>query len=219
MDDIFTEGGNDKVLITRILECYRKPPAKPVYDLEPWYENNTWRQTPVDDYEMRLQAYQSLLAGGAGFTYGNKNLWAMSRPRAEDREAWKQALDDPGRLQMQHLHSFLAAYPQDRHPDLEQQFVVASPDSLHQTKRLKHHIAGALSADRRLGFVYSPEGKPFTIDLGALVGVKKSAIWFDPRFGSRLPIVLADSGRVVVTPPAPGRDWLLVIGETDSEAQ
>ena len=203
--------GNDTVLVARTIDGFRRRPVKPFLSLEPWYENNTWRTKPVDDYEMRVQAYQSLMAGAAGFSYGNKYIWPMSRPRASNRDSWKDALDDPGRLQMQHVHAFLNRYPDDRYPDLDHRLVTGSQEQVHKSMRLMKRIAGCYTLQRDKAFIYSPEGRPFEFDRSFLARPKVKATWFDTRLGATTEMDVTDEKNQWATPPRSGTDWLLIV--------
>jgi len=203
--------GDDTVLVSRTFECYRKTPTKPFYSLEPWYENNTWRKTPVNDHEVRIQAYQSLMAGAAGIAYGNKNLWAMSRPRASDRDAWKKALGDPGRSQMKYVRTFLERYPHNKVPDFDHQLVIASDNDCHKSLKLKARIGAAHTEDRTKAFVYSPQGHSFVVNMDFLVGDKTVAAWYDTRSGTMRPADATAAGMSKMIPPSAGTDWLLIV--------
>jgi hypothetical protein len=60
-----------------------------------------------DDYDVRLAAYRALLAGAAGHTYGNNNVWQMWAPGRPPQlgadTPWYEALDHPGAFRMGHL--------------------------------------------------------------------------------------------------------------------
>jgi len=67
------------------------------------------------------------------------------------------------------------------------------------------------------GYVYSPLGVPFTVNLEAFAGAKRlRASWFDPRTGKEKVFgVLPAAGKTLVVPPAQGKgcDWVLVLEE------
>jgi len=46
---------------------------------------------PVDDWEVRLQAYQSVLAGACGHTYGHHDIWPFDSPGLEYAKRWREA--------------------------------------------------------------------------------------------------------------------------------
>jgi hypothetical protein len=68
-----------------------------------------------DDLDVRMTAYRALLAGAAGHTYGNNNIWQMWGPGREPRlgadTPWKEALDHPGAFQMRHLRRLFESRP------------------------------------------------------------------------------------------------------------
>jgi hypothetical protein len=62
-------------------------------------------------------------------------------------------------------------------------------------------------------FVYSAQGKPFTVNMGKISGKEVAAFWYDPRNGEvkdagRFP----NSGQKLFTPPGSGygQDWVLI---------
>jgi hypothetical protein len=87
-------------------------PTKPTLDGEPRYEalivgfynKGADPALRFDDYDVRLAAYRALLAGAAGHTYGNNNVWQMWAPGRPPQlgadTPWYEALDHPGAFQM-----------------------------------------------------------------------------------------------------------------------
>ena len=98
-------------------------PAKPTLDGEPRYEalivdfymrgaNPALR---FDDSDVRMAAYRALLAGAAGHTYGNNNIWQMWAPGREPvlgaDTPWSEAIDHPGAFQMGHVRRLFESRP------------------------------------------------------------------------------------------------------------
>mgnify|MGYP002261881772 CR=1 FL=1 len=56
-----------------------------------------------------------LLAGAAGHTYGNNNIWQMWAPGRDPiigaNTPWNQAIDHPGAFQAGHLHRIFESRP------------------------------------------------------------------------------------------------------------
>ena len=87
-------------------------PKKPTLDAEARYEalavdfyvRSANPAVKFDDLDVRMTAYRALLAGAAGHTYGNNNVWQMWGPGREPRigadTPWNEALDHPGAFQM-----------------------------------------------------------------------------------------------------------------------
>jgi hypothetical protein len=196
-------------------------PPKPTLDGEPLYEaiivdfymegaNPALR---FDATDARMVAYRSLLAGAAGHTYGNNNIWQMWAPGREPvlgaDTPWYEALDHPGAFQMGHLRRLFESRPWTRLvPD--QGFV------LSENPAGAAFIRAAVASDGSFAFVYSPEGAPFVVDQGHLGKRELTYWWFDPRYGRAYPLHTGTGTAMqAFTPPSsgPGRDWLLVIDD------
>jgi hypothetical protein len=64
--------------------------------------------------------------------------------------------------------------------------------------------------------VYTPSGRPFSVDLEKLSGGEVKAWWFNPRTGSAEAIgTFPGEGQREFEPPAPGEmlDWVLVLDD------
>ena len=196
-------------------------PAKPTLDGEPRYE-----AIPIDFYmngvnpalrfdaaDVRTAAYRPLLAGAAGHTYGNNNVWQMWSPEHESviwaDTPWHEALDHPGAFQMGHLRRLFESRPWEKLvPD--QGFVVS------QNAPGPAFIRAAVASDHSFAFVHSPQGVPFVVDQQRLGAPELTYWWFDPRYGRAYEIHTGTgSGTQAFTPPSsgPGRDWVLVIDD------
>ena len=91
--------------------------------------------------------------------------------------SWRDALDDPGASQMQHTRALFEKFPFHKlRPNSG--FVVDGPQSGGAKVR------GILANDGTFGFVYTPRGEPFTVNMGLFSGVRVKTSWFDPRDGS-----------------------------------
>ncbi len=192
---------------------YHKQPAKPVVNLEPWYEQVNWKEPPVNAWEMRLQAYQSLFAGACGFTYGHTFIWALD---SETQWGWKWRvyLEAPGRTQMRHVRTLLETQSlTNRVPDLP--IIVASAGAAHQSEAIRTRIAATGATEGSYAWIYTPRGTWFSLDLGKLKGDRIGARWFDPRTGEYRPAgTYSAQGAHRFNPPGPAgddRDWVLIL--------
>src|SRR5690606_16902489 len=145
-------------------------PARPTLDGEPRYES-----IPVgfyfrdadpldrfDAFDVRRAAYWSLLAGAAGHTYGNNNVWQMWAPGREPvihaDTPWWEALDHPGAFQMGHVRRLFESRPFERlRPD--QALIVDGPTAGGA------RVRAARAEDGSFAFIYSAMGRPFALDL------------------------------------------------------
>ena len=196
-------------------------PAKPTIDGEPRYEAlvvefyNVGNDPALrfDDYDVRLAAYRPLLAGAAGHTYGNNNVWQMWKPGREPQigadTPWDEALDHPGAFQMGHLRRLLESRPWEK---LEPaQDLVVGPNLPGAG-----FVRAALASDRSFALVHTPRGEPVAVDQGRLGAVDVTSWWFDPRYGRAYPIHTGVGTAVqFFTPPSSGRgcDWVLVLDD------
>ena len=196
-------------------------PPKPSLDGEPRYEALTVDfymrganpAVRFDDSDVRMAAYRALLAGAAGHTYGNNNIWQMWSPGREPvlgaDTPWSEAIDHPGAFQMGHLRRLFESRPWETLvPD--QAFLVGpNPPGAG-------FVRAAVAKDRSFAFVYSPRGESVSVDQSRLGARDLTAWWFDPRYGRAYAIHTGvGTGIQVYTPPSSGRgcDWVLVLDD------
>ncbi|HVX65471.1 MAG TPA: glycoside hydrolase family 140 protein [Bryobacteraceae bacterium] len=199
----------------KIASDYTRTPAKPVLDGEPLYEDHPLAFRAKDlgysfDAHVRNYAYADTFSGACGHTYGNHAVWQMYAPGRKPVNGplmyWHQALRRPGAAQMQYVRALLESRPYlSRVPD---QSIVA--DALEGAD----HITST-RGDGYL-FVYSPQGRPFTVQPGKIPGQRLRGWWYNPRSGSAQDIGEFD-GREAhrFTPPSEGfgSDWVLVLDD------
>jgi hypothetical protein len=195
-----------------IASDYAKSPTKPTLIGECRYEDTTlgnggW----TDDSSIRRRAYQSLFAGGFGFTYGQTDIQVFW-PQGTDgdyphRYTWRQALGAPGASEMRHLRALVESRPmlgRTPHPEL----VLSDPGSGDEA------VQAALGAGGGYAFVYLPTGADVQIDLSRFPSSTVAAAWFDPRTGALTSIGELPSAPRWFDPPGdpgPENDWVLVI--------
>lgn len=201
-------------------------PRRPVIDGEPRYEGipvgfyNRGHDPRLrfDDDDVRQAAWWSVMAGAAGHTYGNNNVWQMWAPGREPaigaNRPWHDAIEDPGARQMGLLRRFMEEH---RFHLLEPRQDLILDGPMHGPAKLR----AARAADGSRIIVYSPRGEPFTLDLGELEGGMHTQTWFDPRYGAKYPFRTEQSqGIQGFLPPSSGEgeDWVLVLeAETERE--
>lgn len=116
-------------------------PIKPTLDAEPRYEDivvdfyysSANSAVRFDDTDIRFAAYSSLLAGAAGHTYGNGNVWQMWSPAHKPvlgaSTPWFDAIDHPGAFQMRHVRRLFESRAWEKLlPDAS---LVVSPNRAH----------------------------------------------------------------------------------------
>ncbi|QDV39536.1 apiosidase-like domain-containing protein [Tautonia plasticadhaerens] len=163
-------------------------PARPTLDGEPRYEaipvgfyfRNADPLDRFDAFDVRRAAYWSLLAGAAGHTYGNNNVWQMWVPGRDPvlhaDIPWWEAIDHPGAFQMRLVRRLFESRPFEKlEPDPA--MIVGGPTSGGAKVR------AARARDGSFAFIYSPMGEPFAVDDTRLSGRRIKQIWYDPRYG------------------------------------
>lgn len=200
---------------------YRLSPTKPTLDGEPCYEDHPIGWNPkngwFDQFDVRRAAYWSMLSGACGHTYGNHNIWQMWQPGREPiaaaRTPWQEALGYPGATQMGYLKRLFESRPYTRLvPD--QTLIVGDQGEGGEV------IRAAVAQDGSFAFLYTPFGKPITVDLTKISGDQVKLFWYDPRQGTATLIdTVANSGQRLLTPAAAGRgnDWVLVLDNAASQ--
>ena len=185
--------------------------SKSYMDSEPRYEDHPacfndrlgywW-----DADDVRQNAYWNLLAGACGHTYGNHCVWSMNRiPCSYFPFAWNEVLTHPGAEQM----GFLKKLRLSR----DYFSLHAEPALLCENIEGMGHMTAAVGDG--YGYVYSPLGLPFTVNLSMIQPAKCiRAFWFNPRTGEETMFaVLPPEGKTAVVPPTQGKgcDWVLIL--------
>lgn len=142
-----------------------------------WEENeNDW----LDNADVRVSAYWTILAGAAGYTYGCNDVWQMydfgKTPGIQARTGWKQALHLPGASEMGFMRSFFEA--------INWQHLEHSPKLvIGEQKQDAFYKIAALSEDERTAVLYTPVGESIEVDVTILKADSVYAYWFNPRNG------------------------------------
>ena len=104
-----------------VLEARASNRIKPVINGEARYENipdRFWEDKHhgwLDDADVRVAGYWSMLSGAAGYTYGCNDVWQMyasnRAPIINARTGWQAALDLPGASHMGYMKKLFEALP------------------------------------------------------------------------------------------------------------
>jgi hypothetical protein len=204
---------------------YGRTPIKPVIDGEPLYEDHpvSFRAPELGHSiasDVRRPLYWDLFSGACGHTYGHHSVWQMwspeRRPINNPLMPWRQALNQPGALQMKHARRLLESRPfLTRIPDDSILVTGEVPTAMPGTGR--YHFAATRDEAGSYAMVYAPVGRPFKIRMDCIKGGKVAAWWFDPRTGqSRRIGEFSNQGEREFTPPDPGEmiDWVLVLDDS-----
>ncbi|WP_154854106.1 glycoside hydrolase family 140 protein [Cyclobacterium xiamenense] len=169
-----------------VLDARNLRPTRPVINGEPRYENirdRFWEDKAygwLDDADVRVAGYWTMLSGAAGYTYGCNDIWQMYSSKHEPvinaRTGWQEALDLPGSKQMGYLKNILSALPWQE-LQLDQRLLLG--DNPEDTS----HRLLARTERGDLLLAYTPTGMPLHLDLPKLDAETVSAYWFNPRNG------------------------------------
>jgi hypothetical protein len=212
--------------LVRLAEDWARTPVKPTWLFEGRYEGyfrGNYKAEDWGEWQVRQQAYQTVLAGAFGHTYGHERVFGFGT----DGVDWTQHLDTPGARSMTHLAQLmetLAAFAGSRVPD--QTLVDGDAGKAERTR--SDRISAARSAGGEVALFYSASGRPIRVRCAALAPGPASAAWFNPRsghwhvdgvetatlryFAQEIPRGPGSPVREF-TPPSngPGQDWLLLL--------
>ncbi len=189
---------------------------KPVVDGEPRYEDHpiNWKAELgwFDAFDVRQAAYWSMLAGAAGHTYGDHNIWQMWQPGREPisaaRAPWRQALQHEGAAQMGFMRQLFESRLFTKLEPAQDVIAGANPEDGGRQ-------VAARAGDGSYLYAYTPFGRALTIRLSSMQSRRIKATWFDPRSGESETIGNhATSGEQTFVPPGGirrGNDWVLIL--------
>jgi hypothetical protein len=198
---------------------YGLKPVKPTVDGEPRYETlyagfyfkDYNRYDRFDDFDVRQAAYWAILAGAAGFTYGNNNvfqMWAPGRPSGLGANIpWWEALDHPGAFQMRYVRRLFEQYPPAK-------FIPDEAVIMDAPRQGGAKVRAVRASDGAFVLAYSPYGQRFTLNKSAIAARRVQEKWYDPRYGVTYHIHTSDNTAYqTYTPPTSGRgqDWVLIL--------
>lgn len=219
--------------IVSVPHDYNLKPVKPTWLFEGRYEGAT------SAWAVRYQAWQTVLAGGFGSTYGS-DIWDFP-------PNWHTLTQLPGAGQMTHLYTVVREIWTDeefldRMPD--QGLIIGDqgdtkgdgmtiedgdggPDLGKKANATSDRITAMRGGDGKWAIIYSANGRDITLDLSRLSSGKMDVYWFNPRSGKwmvkdqkfdRQAPFLSDlktgSNNHVFDPPSdpgPGNDWVLIL--------
>ena len=209
----------DVNMYDKISTVYKMKPLKPVMDAEPLYEDhpvcfNVKDLGTSSAYDVRRFAYLDLFAGAHGHTYGCHDIWQFYSAKREGVNGphvfWQQAMELPGANQMMYVKNLILSHPLlDRIPD---QSIIAE-NNLVSSERIQ------ATRGKDYIFIYTSEGKPFTVNPGKISGTSLNAYWYDPRTGKSKDAMTIAKGSKKFTPPSSGygQDWILIIDDASKK--
>ena len=209
---------------------YALKPAKPCMDAEPAYEYPPGAipaARPINDRQVRRNAYWAVFAGAHGHTYGTHPIWQMyddgwairdntknRRPRWDVTTPWFSALDLPGATQLKHLKNLMLSRPfLTRIPD-QSLLLSGSSNDLRRVQVTRDGTPG--KDDATYLMAYFPQHVEAIIDTSRIAAPTLRGWWFNPRDGTSKALAsIARSREWKVSPPTnlEGEDWVLVLDD------
>lgn len=200
----------------KIQLAYNLQPTKPVIDGESLYEDHPVCFNVIDlgtssAYDVRKYAYLDVFAGAFGNTYGCHDIWQFYSPKREGINGphmyWQQALDLPGANEMKYVRRLIESHPMlERIPDQS----LIEENNLTPSERIQ------ATRGNDYAFIYTSEGKPFTVYLNKISGKTLRAYWYSPRDGKTTEvgnISKKDTKKFIPPSGGYGQDWVLVIDD------
>jgi hypothetical protein len=179
----------------------------------------------MDAHQSREGAYWAVLAGAAGHTYGNNNIWQFhddsktqsvndyTFPLLPPTKNWQEAIDDEGAFGVGYMRKLIELRPWYRMvPD---QSVIASGQEMFGKE---DHKQAARAEDGSFLLVYLPFGVSIGINMVSLSGKKVKAQWYNPREGTFAYIGEFENAGVqeFIAPTKGGNDdWVLVLEDPE----
>ncbi len=210
----------DMNVYDKISAVYEMHPVRPVMDAEVLYEDhpvcfNAKDLGTSNAYDVRKYVYLDLFAGAHGHTYGCHDIWQMYSPKREGvngpHHHWEEAMELSGANQMIFVKKLMSSHSiLDRVPD--QSLIVEN--NLSASERIQ------ATRGKDYMFIYTSEGKAFTVNLGKISGSRLQAYWYDPRTGqSKEPLTVENNGSKKFIPPSSGygQDWILVVDDLSAK--
>ncbi|WP_010662355.1 glycoside hydrolase family 140 protein [Marinilabilia salmonicolor] len=170
-----------------VAKTYEQSPDKPVINGEARYENiedRFWENKEygwLDDADVRVSAYWSMLTGAAGYTYGCNDIWQMyditRSPNLQARTDWKVSLSLPGSEQMGFMKDILEMF--------DWQSMVYDPSLIvNENIKDESHIIATIGENKDFILAYTPTGKTIELDVSRLEANTFYSYWFNPRSGT-----------------------------------
>jgi hypothetical protein len=210
---------------SHIKDDYDRMPARPVFDMEPLYEDHPINAAAdANGYstaaDVRRTFYWSVFYGGCGYTYGHHSIWQFwdegREPINKPAMFWREALSAAGAGQMIHGKRLMESRPMEtRIPDDD---VIAPAPSLPFVPGAGlYRFVATRDAAGRYAMIYAPVGRKFLVRMSKLGGPTVTAWWFDPRTGAATVAgEFSNEGEREFVSPTPGElvDWVLVLDQS-----
>jgi hypothetical protein len=194
---------------------YDNEKVKPYFETENQYEDIYCGGFCGHD-SSRLGAWQAILSGAAGFTYGVTGVWAMGWDQKKEPgwliyspEPWYIGMDKPGSTQMTYMKKFFDYV----------KWYELTPSFGHEFGSFENRRRVAIASkgkDIIIYYLYSPDE-----ETGVLLGLKPDtryqARWYDTATGKfiDLPDIITSNGEYDIPKKPSLRDWVLLLNTED----
>jgi len=182
---------------------YKRSPAKPVVNGEPWY----YSRGETSDRIFRSQPYWTTLGGGAGYTFGQRWIWFFDKGDIA-KKYWYNFLDSAATEWVVNWKDFFQSVEWWKLvPD---QTIIVSGTGTAKNKDLK---VASRSVDGDLLIIYFATNSEAAIDLTAISSSSQTnAKWWNPVDKAEISIgTFPASGIRSFAPPSGWQDALLIL--------
>ena len=169
--------------VAAIARDWQATPAKPTWLFEGRYEGywkNNYQPDDWGEWQCRQQAWQTVLAGSFGHTYGHERVFGFGTDGAD----WRAALDSPGAKSMTHLARLMNDLSEmnslTRQPD---QSLLATAEGKAE-RLVSDRITISRTTNNRCILAYTASGRPIKLHLEKLAKLPLFAWWFNSRTGN-----------------------------------
>lgn len=177
-------------------------------NIEDW---SSFEQGFFNGYDVRVHAFWDLLAGSAGYTYGNNAVWQMHKkgevfviPTLTD---WREALQRPGAESMQYVRKFFEQIGFESLVPAQEIILSDNPEG-------SRHLRAARDQAGQWIVVYFAQSQLAKLDLTSLGKSDLTIQWYNPRTGElAAPSDIGQSDELVLPPPTDmlQEDWVLLV--------
>lgn len=205
-----------------VVESKKSETTRPIINGEARYENimdRFWETKYygwLDDADVRVSAYWSIISGAAGYTYGCNDIWQMYKsnrnPILNARTDWTAALELPGSSQMKYMKEIFEILPW-------QKMIFNQTLIQNNNPENESYILSAIGENKDFIIAYTPTGNPIEIDLTKIDSEKAKAYWFNPRSGKIVNIGEFETKTLQEFKPWSegwGSDFLLILVSKDA---
>ena len=179
-------------------------PVKPTVLGEPAYEGLLNRGRVTEGIHMRRQAWQTLMAGGAGFTYGGARDSLGNGPLFSPFKGWQQLLDQEGSVSMKLVRNISLTHNWPHWEPSEELILNGQGEGEFRAVAVQTRI-------HTEWLVYFPENR--SLQLGLKSPGTLAWQWCNPATGEYLPEdkVKSEANPLEFTPPETMKDALLIL--------